>query len=94
MTARVQPVRLSTIIQNPRYGEKGYIIIDNINNPLTIDVFDCEDHLVKHLNVPEQISGYEYEIRESLEMIRQGKLESESMPLEDSLFILGVMDEV
>ena len=76
------------------YGEKGYIIIDNINNPLTIDVYDCEDHLVKHLDAPEQISGYEYEIRESLEMIRQGKLESESMPLEDSLFIMGVMDEV
>ena len=49
---------------------------------------------MKHLDVPEQISGYEYEIRESLEMIRQGKLESESMPLEDSLFIMGVMDEV
>ena len=76
------------------YGEKGYIIIDNINNPLTIEVYDCDDKLVKHLDAPEQISGYEYEVRESLEMIRQGKLESESMPLAESLYVMGVMDEV
>ena len=76
------------------YGEKGYIIIDNINNPHTIDVYDSEDKPLKHLDVPEQITGYEYQIKESMEMIRQGKLESESMPLEESIYIMGVMDDV
>ncbi|MGN0496280.1 MAG: Gfo/Idh/MocA family protein [Lachnospiraceae bacterium] len=76
------------------YGEKGYIVVDNINNPKTLDVFDCDDHLVKHMDVPAQITGYEYEIMESMEMIRQGKLESESMPLSESLFIMNIMDEL
>ena len=76
------------------YGEKGYIIIDNINNPHTIDVYDGEDNPLKHLDVPEQITGYEYQIRESMKMIRQGKLESESMPLAESIYVMGVMDDV
>lgn len=76
------------------YGEKGYIVVDNINNPKALDVFDCDDHLVKHMDVPAQITGYEYEIMESMEMIRQGKLESKSMPLSESLFIMKIMDDL
>lgn len=76
------------------YGEKGYIIVENINNPQSIDVYDCEDRLLKHLDVPKQITGYEYEVMESMEMIRQGKLESESMPLSESVYIMGLMDQI
>lgn len=76
------------------YGEKGYIVVDNINNPKALDVFDCNDNLVKHMDVPAQITGYEYEIMESMDMIRQGKLESESMPLSETLFIMNIMDDL
>ena len=76
------------------YGEKGYITVDNINNPKSIDVFDCSDVPVKHLDVPEQITGYEYEVLESLEMIRQGKTESESMPADETIYIMKIMDDI
>lgn len=76
------------------YGEKGYIIIDNINNPNSIDVYDCGDQLIKHLDVPSQITGYEYEVQESMEMIKQGKLESESMPLSETVYIMELMDDL
>lgn len=76
------------------YGEKGYMVVDNINNPKALDVFDCNDNLVKHMDVPAQITGYEYEIMESMDMIRQGKLESESMPLSETLFIMNIMDDL
>ena len=76
------------------YGDKGYIVVENINNPRAIDVFDCDDCLVKHLDVPPQITGYEYEIMESVEMIRQGKLESESMPLSETIYIMKLMDDL
>ena len=46
------------------------------------------------MDVPVQITGYEYEIMESMEMIRQGKLESESMPLSETLFIMKIMDDL
>lgn len=76
------------------YGSEGYIIVENINNPSSIDVYDCQDRLIRHLDVPAQITGYEYEVRESMEMIQNGKLESESMPLPESLYLMGLMDDI
>lgn len=76
------------------YGDKGYMVVENINNPQSISVFDQEDHLIKRIDVPEQISGYEYEFIESMEQIREGKIESDSMPLEDSIFVMEVADSI
>ncbi len=44
--------------------------------------------------MPKQISGYEYEFLESRECLMNGQLESHSMPLEDSAYMMGVMDEI
>ncbi|MBQ2320485.1 MAG: Gfo/Idh/MocA family oxidoreductase [Lachnospiraceae bacterium] len=76
------------------YGEKGYIIVENINNPQAIDVFDSEDNLLKHIDVPEQISGYEYEISEAIENIKKGNIESQSMPLDESIYMMQLMDGI
>lgn len=76
------------------YGEKGYMIVQNINNPQWIDVFDCEDRLIRHVDVPKQISGYEYEVMESLDMIRQGQFQSKSMPLSESIYMMKLMDDI
>ena len=45
------------------YGEKGYLIVENINNPQSVRVYDTDDKLIREYELPEQISGYEYEIR-------------------------------
>lgn len=76
------------------YGDKGYIVVENINNPQSISVYDTEDQLVKYMEVPEQISGYEYQFDECAECIQAGKLESGSMPLDDSIFVMEVMDKL
>ena len=76
------------------YGEKGYIVVHNINNPQRIEVYDDNDQLLQHVEVPEQITGYEYEVRESMEMIGQGKLESESMPLSETIYVMELMDQI
>ena len=44
--------------------------------------------------VPEQISGYEYEFREAVRCIREGKLESESMPMDKTLQVMEIMDSL
>ena len=74
------------------YGEKGYIVVENINNPQSISVFDAEDHLLQHIDVPEQISGYEYQFEECIDKIESGELESRSMPMDDTIFAMEVMD--
>ncbi len=75
-------------------GDKGYIEIDNINNPLNIDVYDTEDNLIKHIRVPSQINGYEYELIECMRLIEDGALESVSMPLDETIECLEIMDNI
>lgn len=74
------------------YGDEGYMIVENINNPQSISVYDQGDNLVKFVAVPEQITGYEYQFEEAAECIAEGRLESKSMPLEDSIRVMQVMD--
>ncbi len=74
------------------YGEKGYIIVENINNPQSISVFDDEDNLIKKYDVPEQINGYEYELIECMDCVKKGLLEAKSMPLSETVYIMELMD--
>ncbi|MBQ8355715.1 MAG: Gfo/Idh/MocA family oxidoreductase [Oscillospiraceae bacterium] len=74
------------------YGDKGYIIVENINNPQSIAVYDLTDTLVKKLDVPAQISGYEYQIREAMARIRAGEIEAASMPLDTTIAVMERMD--
>ena len=76
------------------YGETGYIVVENINNPQCISVYDTEDRLLQKTSVPDQISGYEYEVKECIEAVRTGKPESDSMPLADSIQVMEIMDEL
>jgi predicted dehydrogenase len=74
------------------YGEKGYLIVENVNNPQAVRVYDTDDRLIKEYELPQQISGYEYEIRECISRIEKGETESLSMPLQTSIEVLEIMD--
>lgn len=76
------------------WGEKGYIVVENINNPQSISVYDTEDKLLKTVKVPKQISGYEYQVEEAKCLIEKGKLESDSMPLSETVFVMETMDKL
>lgn len=76
------------------YGDKGYMVVENINNPQSISIFDLDDNLIQRINVPEQISGYEYQFQECIERIENGEIESHSMPLTDSIFVMEVADSI
>ena len=74
------------------YGDRGYMVVENINNPQSISVYDQSDNLIKFIAVPEQITGYEYQFSEAAACIAAGKTESDSMPLCDSIKVMQVMD--
>lgn len=76
------------------YGETGYIIVENINNPQSIDVYDSSDKLIRHIGVPAQVTGYEYEVIECARCIREGRLEPESMPHSDTVYIMEMMHDL
>ena len=76
------------------HGDKGYMVVENINNPQSISVFDTNDNLVERYDVPAQISGYEYQFLEAERCIRAGKRQSESMPLSETVYVMDVMDDL
>ena len=76
------------------YGEKGYIVVDCINNPQRICAYDTADGLLAEYTIPEKICGYEYEFLEAARCIRAGKTESDSMPLDHTVRLMELMDEL
>lgn len=74
------------------YGTDGYIVVENINNPQSISVYDGADRLLKHMDVPEQINGYEYQFIECIDLIQKGERESISMPMAETIRVMETMD--
>ncbi|MCM1200651.1 MAG: Gfo/Idh/MocA family oxidoreductase [Bacteroides fragilis] len=74
------------------YGSKGFMVVENINDPQEIKVYDQNRELCRSIAVPEQISGYEYEIRETIDCIRKGERECPSMRHADTLEVMEIMD--
>ena len=74
------------------HGDKGYMVVENINNPQSISVYDMNDNLLHFYGMPEQINGYEYEFAEAVRCIEEGKLESDSMPMSETVKVMSIMD--
>lgn len=75
-------------------GEKGYVIADNINNPLRFDIYRRGAEHVRTVEVPQQISGFEYQVQACIDAIRTGKIEPEAMPHSEILRVLEIMDSL
>lgn len=75
-------------------GEKGRIIVENINNPQKIKVIGNDYEVIAEYICPPQITGYEYQIYASMEAIRQGQIESPDMPHAETLRIMKLMDNL
>jgi len=74
------------------HGNSGYIVVENINNPQSVSVYDVNDRLIAHYPVPEQINGYEYQFSECARALAAGEKETKFMPLADSVFMMELMD--
>ncbi len=76
------------------YGDRGYLVVENINNPLSISVFDADHRLTQKIDCPVQLTGYEYEVLETMRCIQAGKLECPSMPHSETIHIMELMDKI
>ena len=75
-------------------GTEGNIIIDNINNPQRIRINKRDRVFVKDINVPKQITGYEYQFIACKQALEECLIEPPQMPLEETLYIMKMMDEL
>ena len=76
------------------YGNKGFMEIDNINNCNMIRIFDNNGVIKEEHTVPDQISGYEYEVISCMDSIKQGKIECPEMPHKETIFVMEFMDKL
>ncbi len=75
-------------------GSKGYIMIDNINNPMKVQVFDSSYHEIETHDMPEQLTGFEYEVAACARAIASGKLECEEMPHTEIIRVMEICDDL
>ena len=73
-------------------GTEGNLIIDNINNPQTITVNGPDRTYIETIRVPQQITGYEYQFVACRQALIDGLLEPKEMPLEETLYVMQLMD--
>ena len=73
-------------------GTEGNLIIDNINNPQQITVNGPDRTYIKTIQVPQQITGYEYQFLACRKALIEGLSEPEEMPHEETLYIMELMD--
>lgn len=74
------------------YGTKGYLIAYNINNIDRVEVFSSDRQLIRSIEVPKQITGYEYEVEACKRALEAGALECEEMPHSETIQMMEWMD--
>ncbi|MBO5371217.1 MAG: Gfo/Idh/MocA family oxidoreductase [Lachnospiraceae bacterium] len=75
-------------------GNKGYIEVQNINNCEEIRVYNTNCEMTARYTVPEQITGYEYEVLSCIRALKEGKIECEEMPHSETIRVMRLMDEI
>ena len=75
------------------YGTKGRIDIPEFKNPQSAALYvDGQEPVI--INRPFDVNGFEYEIREAMACVREGRLESSLMTAEQSIAVMRMMDEI
>ena len=78
-------------------GTDGFMCIQNINNPERITVYAPDRtkyEVIENITVPEQITGYEYEVLACKRALEEGKIECEEMPHSETITIMRQMDAI
>ena len=75
-------------------GDKGKIVVPNFWTAESAEVYDNNRNLVDAFLHPFTANGYVYEAEEVNRCLREGKKESDLLPLKDTLDIIKIMDEI
>ncbi len=87
-------ISINTIDDAYLYGEKGYIRIPYFwhSERVIVKMFDENEEQI--IELPMLLPGFNYEAQEVMKCIDKGQSESKIMPLNESLKIIRIMDEL
>ncbi|TCD55088.1 Gfo/Idh/MocA family oxidoreductase [Alloscardovia theropitheci] len=75
-------------------GTEGIIRVENANNPEEIRVLNRSYETISNPEIPHQLTGFEYEVDEMLTAISQGNVEPVSMPHDETMRMMSLMDKI
>ncbi len=75
------------------FGTEGCMKLQNTNNYEEIRIYGKSRDVVATYKVPEQISGFEYEVLACKKAIEEGKIECPEMPHAEILRVMKLMDQ-
>lgn len=75
-------------------GDKGMFRIDGSNHIDVMRLYDQENQLVETYQRPADNGGFDFQLREAIKLIEEGKIESDIVSLEDSMVVMRIMDTV
>lgn len=77
-------------------GSEGFLVVDNVNNPLKLTLYRQEDDFTQgeDIPIPKQLTGYEYEVRACMKALEEGAIECPDMPHSETIRIMEIMDEL
>jgi predicted dehydrogenase len=75
------------------YGSEGRIEVDCCYRPVKCNLLDSHGHRKDHFYKPVK-DGFIYQIEQAAELFRSGKLESDLIPLQDTIDCAGIFDEL
>ena len=75
-------------------GDKGFIQIENINDYEEINIYDLDRKIIATYQAPDQITGYEYEVRAAIKAVKEGKKECQEMPHAETIKVMKIMDGI
>lgn len=76
------------------FGDKGYIVIDNINNPQHATLYNSFQVQLTTRSETPQFTGFEYQVEAAIRAISEGKIEPDDMPHEEILRVMRILDEL
>lgn len=76
------------------FGETGHIVAENITNFDRIRVYNTKGQETACYEQPQQITGYEYEVRACIKALREQQLECPEMPHSETLRLMELMDSL
>jgi predicted dehydrogenase len=80
--------------RNTVTGSNGYIQMDPIYNSPDIRIYDNTGRLVSVRYVPEQLTGFEYEVEACRKAIENGRFECREMPHSEIINVMRIMDSI
>lgn len=75
------------------YGSEGYIRVPRFYHPDTLEIY-ADGRPVETVRLPFEGAGYQFELMRAQACIEQGWTECPEMPLEESLRLISVLDEL